>query len=154
MTASYTFSLDPRNFSTFHMKLSSTANTIVLFSTDSDIKYTKVINTSHTTPDTPVSSSPVSPQEHLWFTPSTKDSIIYTPTPGSTESAYLIVGPGDKLLEELVEERLAIRQGGGEGERFRALKFPNQELIEYAQGMLLSGQSAETFMYVIEWEWK
>lgn len=80
--------------------------------------------------------------------------MIYTPAEGNPESGYLIIGPGDKMLKELVEKRLAIRQGGGEGERFRELKFPNKELIEYAQGLLLGGSSAETFMYVIEWEWK
>ena len=37
--ASYTFYLDPRNFTTFRMKLSSSVNTIILFSLDSDIQY-------------------------------------------------------------------------------------------------------------------
>lgn len=58
------------------------------------------------------------------------------------------------MLGALVEKRLAVRQGGGEGERFRELEFPNEELIEYAQGLLLSGYSGAPFMYVIEWEWK
>ena len=138
------------------MKLSSTANTIILFSVGSDIKYTTMSNTSHTAPDTPISASSTVPpkEQQQWLTPSIKDSMIYTPAEGNPESGYLIIGPGDKMLKELVEKRLAIRQGGGEGERFRELKFPNKELIEYAQGLLLGGSSAETFMYVIEWEWK
>ncbi|KAL4778567.1 hypothetical protein BJX76DRAFT_362611 [Aspergillus varians] len=45
VTANYTFYLDPRNFTTFRMKLNTNANTVVLFSPDSDIQYAVLANT-------------------------------------------------------------------------------------------------------------
>lgn len=55
------------------------------------------------------------------------------------------------MLKSLAEKRISVRQGGGEGTRFQDLEFPNPGLIEYAQGLLLSGYEGKVFMYVVEW---
>lgn len=47
-----------------------------------------------------------------------------------------------------------MRGGGGEKERFQALELPDDELIEFAQGLLLTGFLGEVFMHVVEWVWK
>ncbi|CEL01722.1 hypothetical protein ASPCAL01301 [Aspergillus calidoustus] len=44
LTTSYTFYLDPRNFTTFRMKLKKDVNTVVLFSADADVEF-RVVST-------------------------------------------------------------------------------------------------------------
>lgn len=58
------------------------------------------------------------------------------------------------MLKSIIDKRVHVRTGGGDRERFRSLDTPSMELIEYAQGLLLTGYLGEAFMYVIEWEWK
>lgn len=58
------------------------------------------------------------------------------------------------MLKSIIDKRVHVRAGGGDCERFRSLDTPSMELIEYAQGLLLTGYLGEAFMYVIEWEWK
>lgn len=79
---------------------------------------------------------------------------MHTAKPENPNPAYLIVAPGEDMLDSLIEKRMAVRQGGGDAELFRGLEVPNARLIEYAQGLLLSGLSGDAFMYVVEWEWK
>ncbi|KAF9891338.1 hypothetical protein FE257_004193 [Aspergillus nanangensis] len=189
VTASYTFYLDPRNFSTFRMKLNSDANTIILFSLDSDIQYATIDNpplepesasTTLTTTPSPTgargsisspstttatgasSSSPPTPgilnpnSGVQWLSPERQEAVCYVPSemtqPG--QARYVLVTPGKDMLKSVIDKRVGVRSGNGEKERFRALELPDDELIEYAQGLLLTGYLGEAFMYVIEWVWK
>lgn len=164
ITANYTFYLDPRNFTTFRMKLTPTANTTILFSHGTDIQYTTLTDASTSSdPDaaiyTPTASSTslhIPPKRFQWLTPSTQDSITHIPAGEDPEatSTYLIVAPGKNMLDTLAEKRIRVRHGGGEGARFQDLEFPNPGLIEYAQGLLLTGYKGIVFLYVVEWEWE
>jgi CCR4-NOT transcriptional regulation complex NOT5 subunit len=208
--ASYTFYLDPRNFTTFRMKLNPKVNTVVLFSLDSDIQYavlnnnppqsqssspvaeqakgsrlsltsSKKNNTQAATAPPPVppsqrDSESAEAQELTWLTPQSQDSISYTPIPRATptpasplnpnlppsiktnqnQSKYVLVRPGKEMHNSLVDKRVSVRAGseGAERDLFAATTQPNKELIEYAQGLLLTGYLGEGFMYVVEWVWR
>ncbi len=208
--ASYTFYLDPRNFTTFRMKLNPKVNTVVLFSLDSDIQYAVLDNNppqsqssspvteqakgsrlsltsskkTTTQAATATSPAPVSQsdsesaeaQELTWISPQSQDSISYnpitstTPTPTSPlnptlpsfnkfnqkQSKYVLVRPGKEMHKSLVDKRINVRAGSEGAERglFAATTQPNKELIEYAQGLLLTGYLGEGFMYVVEWVWR
>lgn len=188
--ATYTYRLDPRNFTTFRMKLSATANTLVLFSSESDVQYAlfdggcpSSSSSAATTvkdedgrvaviPEEP-SPSPttattttggkdladvkVTPTPFQWTSPSTATTdtccISSKPSPpGQRQSRYLLVTPGRDMLAAMIDRRLRVRSSGGDSQRFRALDVPSLELIEYAQGLMLSGYLGEEFMYVVEWE--
>lgn len=163
ITANYTFYLDPRNFTTFRMKLNATANTTILFSRDADIQYTTLTDaaisadpeTAIRTPTVSATSLHIPPKRFQWMRPAKQDSITHIPAreeDAETTSTYLIVAPGQRMLASLAERRIKVRQGGGEGARFRDLEVPNPGLIEYAQGLLLTGYPGMVFMYVVEWE--
>ncbi|RAL08345.1 tetratricopeptide repeat domain protein [Aspergillus homomorphus CBS 101889] len=156
---SYTFYLDPRNFTTFRMKLNSRSNTIILFSLDSDIRYTilDALPPSQHSPN-PGNTAPLSSKSTgvNWISPERQDSIIYVPPSESNinnhkEARYVFITPGKEMLRSVIDKRVRVRGGSGEKERFQALDLPNHELIEYAQGLLLTGYLGEAFMYVIEW---
>ncbi|KAL4911688.1 hypothetical protein BDW62DRAFT_207200 [Aspergillus aurantiobrunneus] len=194
VTASYTLYLDPRNFTTFRMKLNANANTVVLFSLDSDIQYTVVTNnpessqaaeqprgriplpqpTTSSKKSTPSGTPPIKQhqkdtaqakdQQVSWLTPQSQDSISHIPIPPSnvspankaTQEKYILVRPGKEMHKSLVDKRVSVRAGhdGREKDLFSSLAQPNEELIEYAQGLLLTGYLGEAFMYVVEWIWK
>lgn len=167
ITASHTVYLDPRNFTTFRMKLSSTVNTLLVFSPDADIRYTIIGNISDCGTDQVIlpsnsvlttgkrrASSTVatklSSSNTEWLTPSGQESISITPMEKSAP-IYLVVAPGEQMMKSLVEKRVNARSGGGEKERFEALSIPNNELIEYAQGLLMNGYMGEAFLYIVGW---
>ncbi|OJJ43849.1 hypothetical protein ASPZODRAFT_135880 [Penicilliopsis zonata CBS 506.65] len=162
VTASYTYYLDPRNLATFRMKLNSTVNTLILFSTESDIRYT-VLNDNHSHPNT-ASASTIKPTDDTcslegidWLTPQCQEFICHIPANEATTSStgsYLMVTPGKEMLKAIIEKRVSVRSAAGEKERFQALQLPNEELIEYVQGLLVEGYMGEAFMYVLEWMWK
>ncbi|PLB49391.1 hypothetical protein P170DRAFT_509943 [Aspergillus steynii IBT 23096] len=167
VTASFTFYLDPRNFSTFRMRLNNAANTVILFSLDSDIQYTTIDNppldlststNTNTTTSSPVSSTSTSATDLKgvqWLSPDRQEAICYEPGDASaTQSRYVLVTPGREMLKTLIDKRVGVRAGGGDADRFKSLELPDNELIEYAQGLLLTGYLGEAFMYVIEWVWK
>ncbi|KAF7165458.1 hypothetical protein CNMCM6106_001616 [Aspergillus hiratsukae] len=162
--ASYTFYFDPRNFTTFRMKLSSLSNTIIIFSLDSDIQFTTLdssssVNTSSSRPTTSVSTSSTTPRGIQWLTPERQEAICYIPPDSSSSSTdaaakYLLVSPGKEMFKSAIDKRIGMRGANGEKEHFLSLALPDSELIEYAQGLLLTGYLEEAFMYVIEWGWK
>ncbi|KAL4898637.1 hypothetical protein BDV59DRAFT_167259 [Aspergillus ambiguus] len=179
VTASYTFYLDPRNFTTFRMKLNSEANTIILFSLDSDIQYATVDNpqlqfkepfssnltTCNVAASSSGSGSRASPSSMAfaapgesgvqWLSPERQEAVCYVPGEiAQPQSRYVLVTPGKEMLKAVIDKRVAVRGGNGELDRFRSLDMPDNELIEYAQGLLLTGYLGEAFMYVIEWVWK
>ncbi|KAL4872109.1 hypothetical protein BDV12DRAFT_6703 [Aspergillus spectabilis] len=207
VTASYTFYLDPRNFTTFRMKLNPNVNTVVLFSLDSDIQYAILTSNPPSAPSpstqeqtgasrgrlsisrpttsskknslTSTSAQPTTtaPTKDLtWLTPQTQDSITHMPLANprakspskSTEKnpaekeKYILVKPGKEMLKSLVEKRVTVRAGidqhplEGDKEKEGGLgsASPNEELIEYAQGLLLTGYLGEVVMYVVEWIWR
>ncbi|KAL2871372.1 tetratricopeptide repeat protein [Aspergillus lucknowensis] len=221
ITASYTFYLDPRNFTTFRMKLKDNVNTVFLFSLDSDVQYTVVTGNpppppppSQQRPESkgmgklsiprPTTSSnnkkhtqhnhPKQPEERTWITPQSQDFVSHAPlprpsllsqaphslphhlgmgptgpppppsnpktSPGATPApggeTYILIKPGKEMHKSLIEKRIAVRAGPGDTERdlFAGLDSPNKELIEYAQGLLLTGYLGEVVVYVIEWVWK
>ncbi|KAF7174965.1 hypothetical protein CNMCM7691_005433 [Aspergillus felis] len=161
--SSYTFYFDPRNFTTFRMKLSSLTNTIIIFSLDSDIQFA-TIDSSSTSPSSsrcgntsssPSTTSNTTAREIQWLTPQRQEAICYIPPGGSdTPAKYVLVSPGMEMFKSAIQKRISVRGSNGEKEHFRSLSLPDSELIEYAQGLLLTGYLEEAFMYVIEWEWK
>ncbi|KAL4967396.1 tetratricopeptide repeat protein [Aspergillus stella-maris] len=241
VTASYTFYLDPRNFSTIRMKLRSGVNTIILFSLDSDVEYA-LVGTDQSTPDQlgnggerereqsrgrlalsrPTTSSRRNalvsklPDQNTardqnqkkyqgitWISPQTQDCISHTPIPnpksrartssgnrstssssstkrhgqsqsqtkGNESDKYILLKPGPEMLKTLLDKRLAVRSGSGSGsgskdgnekDMFVSSSSsssgegltPTGELIEYAQGLLLTGYLGEVVMYVFEWVWR
>ncbi|KAL4927505.1 uncharacterized protein BDV17DRAFT_292506 [Aspergillus undulatus] len=213
VTGSYTYYLDPRNFSTFRMRLRPDVNTVVLFSLDSDVEYTVVTSNSSSASassstaaagqprgrlpttssrrNTPVSTPANTPvnghghghgkkataqgQDLLWVSPQTRDSISHIPVvnanpttnPTSTtksrtqdphEEKYILVKPGTEMLKTLIDKRVAVRSGSDGRERNTFIEClgtsPSQDLIEYAQGLLLTGYLGEVVMYVLEWVWR
>ncbi|PYH48158.1 uncharacterized protein BP01DRAFT_413884 [Aspergillus saccharolyticus JOP 1030-1] len=164
ITASYTFYLDPRNFTTFRMKLNAKANTIILFSLDSDIRYTIMDAVSASAHQHPGNTAPLTSKATggvNWISPERQESIIYIPPSTSDvgqpdlrqpkEARYVLITPGKEMLRSVIDKRIRVRGGSGEKERFQALNLPSHELIEYAQGLLLTGYLGEAFMYVLEW---
>lgn len=180
-TATYTFYLDPRNFTTFRMKFSSAVNTFVLFCTDANVQYVVLDNdidgseskegsqsrseepeTDSTSTGQTVSRKASETERVLeWSTPQSQE-FIYIPCPNpqsqpqsptttTATATYLLIAPGKEMLKRTVEKRVKARGSGGEQERFEALEVPNKELIEYSQGLLLNGYLGEAFMYVFEW---
>ncbi|KAH8431395.1 tetratricopeptide repeat protein [Aspergillus melleus] len=171
ITANYTFYLDPRNFTTFRMRLNTTSNTVILFSLDSDIQYTTIDNppldlspsantNTNTSTSSPLSSTTTTTSATdlkgvHWLSPDRQEAICYEPGDASaTQSRYVLVTPGREMLKTLIDKRIGVRSGGGDADRFRGLELPDSELMEYAQGLLLTGYLGEAFMYVIEWVWK
>ncbi|OOF91201.1 hypothetical protein ASPCADRAFT_177830 [Aspergillus carbonarius ITEM 5010] len=150
ITASQAILLDSRKFTTFRMKLNPDVNTVIVFSQDADIRYTTI----H-----PSSSSPPT-REIQWTTPERQESICHAPADTQQgeneeqEAQYLLVAPGKKMLRAMIDKRVRVRGGGGEKDRFRSLDIPNEELIEYAQGLDLHDYPFEPFMYIFEWVWK
>ncbi|PYI10740.1 TPR-like protein [Aspergillus sclerotiicarbonarius CBS 121057] len=147
ITASQAVHLDSRKFTTFRMKLNPDVNTVIVFSQDSDIRYTTIHPSSPAT------------KEIQWTTPERQESICHAPTDNqkeaeAEEAQYLLVTPGKKMLRSMIDKRVRVRGGGGEKERFRSLDIPNQELVEYAQGLDLNDYPFEPFMYIFEWVWK
>jgi len=174
---SYTFYLDPRNFTTFRMKFRSEVNTIILFSVNSDVRFATV--DSVPTPAVPSASTSTSTStateyhnhdhNHLnWLTPTAQDCISFNPRTDlsttsnitNSQSRYLLITPGQHMLKTIIDKRVHVRSGGNgsggrsDGDRFHSLDVPSMELIEYAQGLHLMGYMGEPLMYVIEWEWK
>ncbi|KAL1970255.1 hypothetical protein VTN77DRAFT_5415 [Rasamsonia byssochlamydoides] len=178
ITAGHTVYLDPRNFTTFRMKLSSTVNTLLVFSVEADIRYTIVGNITESDSDVvppqpppivtssrhqkkqqPSPSSTPTPSSSSrsprlapgdWLTPSQQESVCITPMAQSAP-IYLIVAPGKQMMKKTVARRVKARGGGGEKERFEALTVPNEELIEFSQGLPLNGYMGEAFLYIVEW---
>ena len=167
------------------MKLSSSVNTIILFSLDSDIQYamldsvpshlassspssdasssagdtapTTITSTTNTNTNTNTDTTTTNNNQNYikWLHPSHQDTIAFSPSDApASQSRYLLVTPGRDMLKSIIDKRVHVRAGGGDAERFRSLDTPSMELIEYAQGLLLTGYLGEAFMYVIEWEWK
>jgi hypothetical protein len=119
-------------------------------------------------------------QEVIWQTPQTQDSIshILIPNPKqnqhqpttenvtqnqSPEEKYLLVKPGKEMYKSLLDKRLSVRASSfpsppsfspSAGPIESQSYTPSKELIEYAQGLLLTGYLGEAFMYVIEWAWR
>lgn len=166
ITASHTVYLDPRNFTTFRMKLSSNVNTLLVFSPEADIRYTIVGNISESGTDqvTLPAAAPVSISEgkkpsnmasytltgHQWLTPSCQESVSITPMESSA-AIYLVVAPGEQMMRNLVERRVRARNGNGEKEHFECLEIPDSKLIEYAQGLMMNGYMGEAFLYIVGW---
>lgn len=166
ITASHTVYLDPRNFTTFRMKLSSSVNTLLIFSPDADIRYTIIGNLSEsgseqvsmplplskvkaaTKRSSSIPQSAVTAQE--WLTPSVQESVSITPMEQSA-AIYLVVAPGEQMMKNLVERRVRARSSGGDKEHFGALELPDSKLIEYAQGLMMNGYMGEAFLYIIGW---
>ncbi|KAL3456060.1 hypothetical protein BJX64DRAFT_294426 [Aspergillus heterothallicus] len=82
---------------------------------------------------------------------------------------YLLIKPGKEMHRALVEKRAAVRAlpsngSGTTGQEIvgkecgnatgNANAYPSKELIEYAQGLLLTGYLGEVVVYVFEWVWK
>ncbi|KAH1762083.1 hypothetical protein EMGR_004868 [Emarellia grisea] len=160
--ASYTFYFDPRNFTTFRMKLSSLTNTLIIFSLDSDIRFATIDSSlspsssghGNTSSSSPTTAS-ANPRGIQWLTPQRQEAICYIPPEApDTPAKYVLVSPGKEMFKSAIQKRISVRGSNGEKEHFRSLSVPDSELIEYAQGLLLSGYLEEAFMYVIEWEWK
>jgi hypothetical protein len=178
--------MDPRNFTTFRLKLSSSVNTLLVFCTESDIRYSILGNISgcddtaapppiprdrdgarqryrrkssfatskkgkkKNLPSGCVSSDnlPIIPD---WLTPIKQESVNITPMELPSAPIYLVVAPGEQMMRTVIEKRVQARSGGGEKERFDALSLPNEELVEYSQGLLLNGYMGESFLYIVEW---
>ncbi|KAE8383183.1 hypothetical protein BDV26DRAFT_251861 [Aspergillus bertholletiae] len=166
VTASYTFYLDPRNFTTFRMKLNSDTNTVILFSPVCDIQYATIDNplldlsqgdsSSRSRSTSPSSTSSTTDLKGVrWLSPDRQEAIVYVPSEmPQPQARYVLVTPGREMLKSIIERRVSVRGGDGEKERFQALELPDEELIEFAQGSLLTGFLGEVFMHVIEWVWK
>ncbi|KAB8264007.1 hypothetical protein BDV32DRAFT_91732 [Aspergillus pseudonomiae] len=164
VTASYTFYLDPRNFTTFRMKLNSDTNTVILFSLDCDIQYATIDNpllgpnqgdsrSGSTSPSSTSSSADLNGVR--WLSPDRQEAIVYVPTEmPQPQARYVLVTPGREMLKSIIEKRVSVRGSGGDKERFQALELPDDELMEFAQGLLLTGFLGEVFMHVVEWVWK
>ncbi|OGM50232.1 hypothetical protein ABOM_001157 [Aspergillus bombycis] len=164
VTASYTFYLDPRNFTTFRMKLNTDTNTVILFSLDCDIKYATIDNPlldpnqgdSRSRSTSPSSTSSTADLKGVrWLSPDRREAIVYIPSEmAQPQARYVLVTPGREMLKSIIERRVSVRGGRGDKERFRALELPDDELIEFAQGLFLAGFLGEAFMHVVEWVWK
>ncbi|EED19268.1 tetratricopeptide repeat protein [Talaromyces stipitatus ATCC 10500] len=166
ITASHTVYLDPRNFTTFRMKLSSHVNTLLLFSPEADIRYTIIGNLTESgfsqvsLPGTtavstfagkmPAGMIPSTLTGHQWLTPALQESVSITPMEQSA-AIYLVVAPGEQMMKNLVEKRVRARGGGGEKEYFEALDIPDSRLSEYAQGLMMNGYMGEAFLYIVGW---
>ncbi|KAL5339735.1 hypothetical protein BJX70DRAFT_363011 [Aspergillus crustosus] len=90
--------------------------------------------------------------------------------PASKETEkYILVKPGKEMHKALLEKRASVRAGIDRNEADRERErnvvgsgsgaeaettVPSEELIEYAQGLLLTGYLGEVVMYVVEWVWK
>jgi hypothetical protein len=225
--------MDPRNFTTFRLKLSSSVNTLLIFCTEADVRYAvlgnisggsedygialavpppiprdreqrvnnggrtrykrksltmsatitkkdktpknnnKNINrnnkTKHNTNRNPLASwgtrtstltttstapsavSGSSPIVLDWLTPLKQESVCIATMDQPSGPVYLVVAPGQRLMQTTVKKRLEARSGGGDKEKFEALVLPDTELIEYSQGLLLDGYVGEAFLYIVEW---
>lgn len=119
-------------------------------------------------------------QEVIWQTPQTQDSISHTPIPNpkpnqhqpttenvirnqAPEEKYLLVKPGKEMHKSLLDKRLSVRASSFPSppsfspsvDPIESQSYtPSKELIEYAQGLLLTGYLGEAFMYVVEWVWR
>ncbi|KAL3448493.1 hypothetical protein BJX65DRAFT_317386 [Aspergillus insuetus] len=90
----------------------------------------------------------------------------------SQKEKYLLIKPGKEMHRALVEKRAAVRaipsttdtnpspgtleEANGKDTNGNGVSntIPSKELIEYAQGLLLTGYLGEVVVYVFEWVWK
>ncbi|EEA26866.1 tetratricopeptide repeat protein [Talaromyces marneffei ATCC 18224] len=166
ITASHTVYLDPRNFTTFRMKLSSNVNTLLVFSPEADIRYTIIGNLSESGSNQvslsasasvsisagkkPSNMIPSTLSGYQWLTPAQQESVSIAPMEQSA-AIYLVVAPGEQMMKNLVEKRVRARSGGGEKEYFEGLDVPDLKLIEFAQGLMMNGYMGEAFLYIVGW---
>jgi hypothetical protein len=90
----------------------------------------------------------------------------------ASKEKYLFIKPGKEMHRALVEKRAAVRaipstadtnpspgtleEANGKDTNGNGVSntIPSKELIEYAQGLLLTGYLGEVVVYVFEWVWK
>ncbi len=169
----FTLNYDPRNFTTFRLKLNSLVDTFVSFNRDADIRFA-VLDPSPPTiePEKPTitttTSSPfLRPPIHglngseppssrtSWETDTADQDFRWT-TPAETETlllpkgkdVYLLVTPGEKLFREVVEQRRQVRRGDSEG--LEHLSVPDGALVQYCQGLVLKEMERRRFCYLVE----
>lgn len=160
---SFTFNYDPRNFTTFRVKLNSLVDTYLSFDHEADVR-TAILSPSVSDDVTcSTTAKPVARSDHSVTPASTSSGASEDPalgikwsTPQQTPTllipkgtdAYLLVAPGEKLFQEVVEKRRKVRMRDSEG--LEKLVVPDEGLIGYCQGLMLQGLESERCCYLVE----
>ncbi len=173
---SFTFSYDPRNFTTFRVKFNSLVDTYISLDRDADIRFAildpsvpaakpEALIPPSTSASTHLLLSPMhgangsqppssrtscetdtSVAEFKWSTPRETETLLLP----KGKDVYLLVAPGRKLFQETVQRRRRVRSGDSKG--LEALSTPDEGMMGFCQGLVLKGLEKRRFAYLVEVE--
>jgi tetratricopeptide (TPR) repeat protein len=163
---SFTFSYDPRNFVTFRVKFNSLVDTYISLDRDADIRFAiidpsppRVDKPNHLTVPTTMHGDGSAPpssrtsweaenasEDFKWLTPHDTETLLLP----KGKDVYLVVAPGKKVFQDIVDKRRRIRRADSEG--WGNLIVPDEAMIRYCQGLVLQGTERRRFCYLVEVE--
>ena len=150
VAGAFSLSLDARRFTTFRVKLSSPVDTFLMFEKEADIKYAIADVTTEFT-DLRSSASTISMISDTgfpfkWFTPA-EQAVLVVP---SGRDVYLLVAPGQEMLNAIVAKRQAVRKR--DSAHWSGMNIPTFECVAYCQGLVIENKEWQRFGYLIEVE--
>lgn len=122
MLSTREITMDPGNFVTVRLVIDGRKRATIYLSTKLDIRW-KFAGTANP-----------------WCPPATLE--VYT----SEKDNILLIAPGEKMVADLERRRAAAK-----GERPREIKFPDQKLIDFAQGIPSKYDQRQILADVVEW---
>jgi tetratricopeptide (TPR) repeat protein len=150
VAGAFSLSLDARRFATFRVKLSSPVDTFLMFEKERDIRYAIVdVTTEFVNPTASVSTvSHISDSgfPFKWFTPR-EQAVLVVP---SGREVYLIIAPGQEMLNTIVTKRQATRRR--DSAHWSGMTIPTFECVEYCQGLVIDKKEWQRFGYLVEVE--
>jgi tetratricopeptide (TPR) repeat protein len=150
VAGAFSLSLDARRFATFRVKLSSPVDTFLMFEKEADIRYA-IVDVTTEFVDPRASMSTVSQISDAgfpfkWFTPR-EQAVLVVP---SGREVYLLVAPGQEMLNAIVAKRQATRRG--DSAHWSGMTVPTFECVAYCQGLVIDKKEWQRFGYLVEVE--
>ena len=150
ISGAFALSLDPRRFATFRVKLSSPVDTFLMFEKEADVRYA-IVDVTPEPEDPKTSISSISQLGDAsfpfkWFTPR-EQPVLVVP---SGREVYLLVTPGQEMLDAIVAKRQATRRR--DSAHWSGMTIPTFECVAYCQGLVMDRKEWQIFAYLVEVE--
>jgi tetratricopeptide (TPR) repeat protein len=150
IAGAFALSLDARRFATSRIKLSSPVDTFLMFEKEADMRYA----IADVTPEFGDPRASISSMSQLgdtsfpfkWFTPR-EQPVLVVP---SGREAYLLVAPGQEMLDAIVTKRQATRSR--DSAHWSGMTIPTFECVAYCQGLVMDTKEWQRFAYLVEVE--
>jgi tetratricopeptide (TPR) repeat protein len=150
IAGAFALSLDARRFATFRVKLSSPVDTFLMFEKEADMRYA-IVDVTPEPGDPRASISSISQLGDAsfpfkWFTPQ-EQPVLVVP---SGREVYLLVAPGQEMLNAIVAKRQATRRR--DSAHWSGMTIPTFECVTYCQGLVVDKKEWQRFAYLVEVE--